>query len=216
MACWGGCLGLARSSAVVRALEAPMKDTELLDTVLLIKECFFLIQEIDERWRRNNPHAIALLQEIYKNRSMTFDFWHPLFQIKTGVPLLFVPVSYALQLDDHELILIGEGLKNNSYHIQYQDDNAKRVPTPRDILRTIRNAIAHLPDFEGGKCLPNVSFDNGAVRFISVHPRNKTSADLLFDNAEGLVNFVQDLLKVVNNAVIRGYKTKTPSSTLRH
>ena len=163
-----------------------MNPHKLSETVLLQIEAFWVLQEIDESWRQQEPNALKFLESLYVNRSVDFGIIYPVLRISTTISTLFLPIAYTSQATLEEMDTIKQGLSSNRYDV-IVEGNRFDAPTT---LRVFRNSVAHLPDFMFGSESPNISFDEGVLCCRS------RSSKLVFNSEEGFINFIGDLLRM--------------------
>jgi len=172
--------------------------SKLTETVLLQLECFWILQELDEGCRQKDPLATSLMDNLYANRPVGWQKLHPFVRLNTTISLLVVPISFAARLSEDELRAHGFSL-SDKYDLVYRQGGDPANPTPRDVLRVLRNSVAHLPDFAAGGSPPNISFDEGILRCWS----QNRSSEVVFRSEAGFVYFVGDLLRLCRRACLR-------------
>lgn len=175
-----------------------MTPKELAETVLLQLECFWLLQELDEECRCNDPAISAALDRIYheRNRPVTWRELHPFVRLKTTLGLLVVPISFASRLSAEELDAHGFSVRTEHNILFREGCREIRSPEPSRVLLVLRNALAHLPEFAVGGSGPNVSFDEGILRCWT----RTGSSEVVFRSEDGFISFLRDLLPVVRKA----------------
>lgn len=176
-----------------------MTRSDLATVVLLQLECFWRLQEIDELLRQNDADTSALMDRLYSRRPVGWRELHPLVRMHTTLAHLVLPICFANSLTNQQLS--GFSIKSE-YDLVFRDNGAKTPPTVQAVLRVLRNALAHLPDFAAGSVSPNVSFEAGIVRFWTQPPTRgqnakSRSAEVVFNTESGFVEFVRDLFGVV-------------------
>jgi hypothetical protein len=174
-----------------------MELRKLAETALLQCECFWLLQEIDEKWRQNDPHARNLLSAIYADRPIKFSNVHPLVRLLTGLSTAFVPICFTLQSTQEELEPIEQGLRSGGYDIRYLEHEREVSVAAPKFLSVFRNALAHLPDFISGRESPNISFEEGILTCRS------RDSKIIFCNETGYINFLNDTFRVVRKTAGR-------------
>jgi hypothetical protein len=169
---------------------------KLAETVLLELECFWVLQELDERLRSDDRTAVALLENLYARRSVSWHEVHPLVRLNTVLALLVVPISFVARHSEQELSSFGFCIKNE-YKVICRQEGKDCVLAPRDFLLVLRNAVAHLPDFAFGTSSDaNISFTEGVLRCWS----STKSREIVFQTEKGFVEFLRDLVSICREA----------------
>jgi len=175
-----------------------MTNEKLAETILLQLEIFVLVQFIDERCERNDADAIRLLTDLHLQRhpDLRWEDLLPLVRLNTSFAMLTLPICFVSRFDDEELYEFGFRVRPE-HDLLYRDKGRVTAATSSKVLRTFRNAIAHLPDFAAGTgtCLPNVTFDEGIARLSS------RDTELVFRSEEGYVQFLRDLIPAIRSGV---------------
>ena len=170
---------------------------KLAETVLYQIEHFWVLQEIDEACRSKDDATIAFLDRIYAHRRVQWADLIPFVRLNTVLSSLLVPLSFAARFSDAELRDWGFTIKHE-YGLRFEQNGQVENPTPHKVLRTLRNAVAHLPDFAAGGTTveeePNISFDKGILRC-----RSKAN-ELVFQTEGGFALFLSDLLCAIRAA----------------
>jgi hypothetical protein len=182
-----------------------MELRKLAETVLLQVECLWLLQEIDERWSRKDRNIQPVLAEIYENRRVRFGDLYPLARLMTGLSMVLVPISFTLNSTSEETQLIDQGLGCDRYNITYSEAGSACAVDAERLLKVVRDATAHLPDFMSGKVVPNISFDEGILCCKS----RVRKAKLVFESEQGYIAFLGDLLRVVRRTAGRVLATQS-------
>lgn len=168
---------------------------KLAETVLYQVEHFWLLQELDEACRAKDRVAVAFLDKAYSHRRVRWPDLVPYVRLNTVLSSLLVPLSFAARFKDEELKAFGFNIKE-VYKLSFQQGSKSVAPTPHVVLRTLRNAVAHLPDFAAGTGseMPNISFDKG---ILCCRSRNN---ELVFNTEVGFVHFLSDVLRAIKTA----------------
>ncbi|MEX2188665.1 MAG: hypothetical protein WD875_17790 [Pirellulales bacterium] len=172
-----------------------MNRYDLAKAVLFEIECFWRLQEVDFLLDSEDVETIRLMDRLYRNRSVDWRELHPIMCLPTLLTHLALPVAYALSLSAEELSAF---TVKSQHDVLYRKKGCENTAEPRTVIRVVRNALAHLPDFASNEtsASPNVNYDEGTVRFWS-----RTGEEVVFKSQDGLVAFVNDLLRVVRAAV---------------
>lgn len=167
---------------------------KLAETVIYQIELFWVLQELDEAIRKNNAAAVTFLDEIYSHRSVQWQHLVPFVRLNTVLSSLLVPLSFAARFSDDELA--GYGFNVKTEYRAHLTCNGEVSASPHLLLRTLRNAVAHLADFAVGDEAeePTIAFDKGILRCRS---RN---SELVFENETGFLLFLSDLLRATKAA----------------
>ncbi len=172
-----------------------MNSQKLAETVLYQIEHFWLLQEIDEAVLENDSATVSALDKIYSHRSVRWQNLIPFVRLNTVLSSLFVPLSFAARFSDDELAEYG--FKVKAEYCTCLTCRGSVVPaTAQVLLRTLRNAVAHLSDYAAGKKKeePNIAFDSGILRCRSNH------YELVFESEAGFVLFLSELLQATKVA----------------
>lgn len=183
-----------------------MKCDKLAETVLLQLEHFFVLQEIDEAWRHRDTAATKFLDRIYKERAVAPKDVIPYLRLNTTISLLIVPLSFVARFSDEQLSEFGFAIKKE-YDLRLSRNGEAVIPTSQEVLRVLRNAIAHLSDFAAGENhgdeSPNISFDEGILRCRS------GTCELVFESESGFFYFLRELHPAIRKAAARLLKDMT-------
>lgn len=175
----------------------PVDQQKLAETVLLTLECFFALQELEQ------DHKL-IMDGLYSSRPVTYSEVAPLLRVNTTLSMLTVPLCFAdrlardkkltLTLDPHRHGII---LKKDSVEIPVKGEISS-------VLRCIRNAVAHLPDFiwtGADSADASIRFDESATLFVSEKTKkSKHKWEVVFSNSDGFADFLRDLLPAIRNA----------------
>jgi hypothetical protein len=198
-----------------------MEHRDLAEMVLLQLECFWTLQEIDERLRRGDNTAIALMKAVYSRRPMDWHEIQPLLRLKTTLSQIVIPVSFAKTLPPEKLNALSI---KPEHRLIFRENGNKKTPTTVEVICVLRNALAHLFDFAAGDVAPNISFDKGIVRFSTEPPNqskktHKKRSEVVFETEDGFVKFLGDLFPLVRRATrefldgISQQETTVPNSS---
>jgi hypothetical protein len=189
-----------------------MNKHELARAVLYQIEGFFLLQEIDYLVAHEEQLIAPVLNKIYAQRSLSWGLngFFPLIGSSAAMCMLFLPISYIAGHTDEELNELGLEIKNQ-YKFIYKEDGIDVSPTTKKVLKTIRNALAHISDFSShnkqSESDASITFDQGVIRFRSKRDEflRRTKANkkikkeiictLVFDTQEGFILFLGDVIK---------------------
>lgn len=173
-----------------------MKLMKLAETVLLQLECFWVLQEIDEGVRTEQPGALSFLDSVYARRPVGWRELHPYLRLNTTLAQLLLPISFVARLTEEELSSLGFRVEPH-YDVVCREGGQSCQLSPRDFLVVIRNAVAHLPDFAAGTAPDvNISFDDGILRCWT----QTRSREVIFRSEEGFFAFLQDFVRVCRSA----------------
>ena len=173
-----------------------MELIKVAETVLLQLKHFWVLQELDEAVHIGDKRAIGLLDDIYRNRSVSGNQLVPFMRITTALTSLLLPLSFAARFSDDKLRTFGFNIKDTYAIKLYSDSELVADPSPHKVLRTLRNAVAHLADFAAGNESEslNISFTPGILSC-------KSQKDMLvFHSEEGFVLLLSDLIKATRVA----------------
>jgi hypothetical protein len=131
-----------------------MNLAKLVETVTYQLEAFSLLQSIDECVRDNDAQAIALLDAVYARKGYDWRPLHPFIRLNTTLSLLIVPVCFLNRATEDELNQYGMQAPT-SYGIDIEHPPEGHDPSITLVVRVLRNALAHLPDFAAGGDDPN-------------------------------------------------------------
>jgi hypothetical protein len=181
-----------------------MKREELAEIILKTLNIFDFLQFVDECCENSDLQSRKLVNDYFHARYGTgsdeMQGVLPLAQMKTTLPILLVTVCFASGIKEEEWSNVDFSIKPQ-YTLSFtSDSNRINYPKVSEVIRTLRNACAHLPDLVGNnKDRANVSFDNGCVVFFSLRP--KTETEVVFSTQKGFVAFLSDYLRAVRRLV---------------
>jgi len=168
-----------------------MTDDELMDSILMQIECIYILEGLYHELKNQNHLAEKIMDRIYERSGAGWRLDNrepiPFVQIKTTLPMITMPISLLYRLDDKELHNLNFELKE-CYNLSCSPANNK-PQSASWLLRVMRNALAHLPDFAAGECEPNVDFDEGHVRL-----RSNGLGEIVFRDENGFMNFFKDVM----------------------
>lgn len=181
-----------------------MNRHELADLLLKTLIVFDFLQFVDEGFEKGDPHARGVVNgflSIKSNPAVRDAILHvlPFVQLETTLSILMVTACFASRIREDGWSNLGLSIKPE-YHVRWESpEGTLKSPTFSDVIRTMRNASAHLPDFfsADGSAFVNVSFDTGCVSFASQRPRSR----LTFETPDGFVEFLRDYLRAVRKLV---------------
>jgi hypothetical protein len=174
-----------------------MKKRELAYSILYQIENFLLLQEIDYLVEHKTELIKPVLDEIYSNRSFDWSDHFPIISSATGLCTLFTPISYISGLNNEEIESLGLKI-NEKYGIIYKKSGKEEQSSIKVVLKTMRNAIAHLSDFEShfnqAEDDATLHFREGVISF-----KTKNNETLTFNDPEGFVCFMSDMIRAIKN-----------------
>jgi hypothetical protein len=189
----------------------PMKPNELAQMILLTLNVFDFLQFVDELFESGDPQAQALIDRYFAHRfdaaPGAMNAAVPFANLYTALPILKIVIFFASSITQDEWNETQFSIQPE-HKIRYRSRNQDTVPTLTDVIRTIRNAIAHLPDFiaEAHTETPNVSFETGVVSFRSRRPESSVE----FMEKDGFRLFLNGFLRSIRRLV---KKKLLPSGT---
>lgn len=179
-----------------------MNRQELSQGVLGSILIFKFLQFFDERREDKSDCAKRILEEFFEqyypeiNTKKARDL--PFLHLSTTLEILSVLFFYAVKVQPEEWLKAGF-THNAKYEITYFL-HGKKVddPTIPDILKTIRNALAHLPDFLSGERTPNTSYSEGYLSFSSDWRNSKIN----FADKVGFAEFLKDFINAIQKVLL--------------
>jgi hypothetical protein len=192
-----------------------MTPEELAGMILKTLNVFDFLQFVDETYEKGDPESRALVERFFWQRhgSAPSDMPGvlPFAQLPTTLPMLTITVCFASSIKQDGWNEVGFSIKPE-YQLKYYhgDDDQPAVATVEAVIRTIRNATAHLPDFiaDSHQGRPNVSFETetGLVSFYSRSPRSRVK----FSTGDGFISFLTDYLRAIRRLVTRQRQAHSP------
>lgn len=179
-----------------------MKREELADMIYKTLYVFDFLQFVDEGYETNDFRARNLVDAFFEQRrgnGPDIRSWFlPLAQLKTTLSVLMITVCFANSIEEREWDGVGFSIMQE-YDVAYFLNEVQNLnPKVGEVLKTVRNACAHLPDcVVNGKEQVNVPFDNGCVTFFSMRPNSQVS----FLTQNGFVAFLRDYLRAIKKQV---------------
>ena len=173
-----------------------MNDIKLAETVLTQLECFYVLQELDEAFRKRTPSARQFTSKIYSNRPVNYVEIYPLVRRATTLTLLALPIAYICKLSDRSLHELEFEIKPCYDLTCYRDGNICDLKA-KEVLIVLRNAVAHMSDFASNSSVqPNISFDGEATRFWT----QTKSTEIVISSEAGFLAFIRDLFSTCRKA----------------
>ena len=173
-----------------------MDKSELARIVFYQLETFYFLQEFDHLRKIKDEAAISILTRIYQQRQvdpLSLQFAN----LISGLSILNFPLAIARNLNDEQLSKYDFPTDYDRYALIYRRNGMRQVPSgPSEVLRVVRNAVAHLPDFFNEDASPNITFDDGLIVF---HSRK---CDVIIETAEGYINFISDLTSAIKKIAL--------------
>lgn len=172
--------------------------------ILKTLNIFDFLQFVDESYENSEGECRRLVecffQQRYDSAPKNMPGFLPFVQLPTTLPILMITVCFAATIKQEEWCKTGLSIKTE-YNVKYYQDTQDQPSetTLENLIRTIRNATAHLPDFiaDDGHAPPNVSFEPGVVTFRSKRPESRVE----FADAEGFIAFLSDYLQAIRQLV---------------
>jgi len=180
----------------------PMTREELAETLLKMNNIFDFLQFVDESYESKNSETIQLVDEFirqrYQDKIENTEGILPFVQLKTGIVLLMLNAFFAANIEEEKWKTIEFSIRSQ-YDICFSRKGRQiSNPSVTDVIKTIRNACAHLPDLVlKSKDLSNVSFSPGIVTFFS----KQQSSSLTFSSKNGYILFLNDYLRAIRKLV---------------
>jgi hypothetical protein len=183
-----------------------MNDTKLAETLLLQLEIFSLLQFLDGGVEERDVHVLKTISTYYQRTRPGLDWQNsvifPLVRRGTSLSILVLPFAFTSRLTDAECQTYGLVIRPE-HDLEYRHgDIPETAPSAEQVLRVVRNAVAHLPDniMEPGKGQPNVTFDNlhGAEGIICFRSR---ANQVIFHTEAGYVAFLNMFASGVRRAI---------------
>lgn len=181
-----------------------MKPNELANMILLTLNVFDFLQFVDESFESGDPQAQALIDRYFAHRFGAapgdMNAALPFAQLYTALPILAIVVCFASNITQDEWNEIQFSIQPE-HKIRYRSRNQDAVPTLEAVIRTIRNATAHLSDFiaEAHERPANVSFETGVVSFRSRRPESTVD----FMEKDGFILFLSGFLRSIRRLVTK-------------
>lgn len=189
-----------------------MTPTKLAETVLYQLEHFWIIQELDHESCKGDKFAVGFLDKIYAAGPTNWRGLVPFMRLNTTLTCLAIPISFASRFSDDQLAAYGFNIRSE-HRIYFEGTLAEGRLSPHDVLKTLRNSIAHLPDYAAGEGQavdePNISFDSGILRCWT---RSKV---LVFETEAGFVLFLSDLFPAIRRAASELLRKGRQETTLQ-
>ncbi len=187
-------------------LPMQMSRSELADLILKTLVLFEFIQFIDDSYERGELHAQSVVEEFFSKseaRSTCKTYFLPLAQLKTTLSLLGVTLCFASSIKEDEWGAVGFSIRPEFELVFVQKDSVEATGNNvTDIIVTMRNASAHLPDIiQAASPGANVSFDECCVSFASWDPRGRFRSRVTFRSQRGFVLFLRDYIPAVKKLV---------------
>lgn len=157
-----------------------MKSDDLLkDSVLYSSLCFQMLDFFEESYEAGNEHARALFSQFFDKKSFDYKDIAPLMRVPTTLGLLSSVVFFIKNQD----ITLSE---SSICNIKYDGKEVTNDLSHAEILRVIRNALAHWADNNSR----NMLFNESAITFRSNNRRVEVSVPT------GLHSLVLDAIRL--------------------
>jgi len=172
-----------------------MKNTDPMEMVLRTILNFQFLQLVDEGYERGDEDVIRIVDDFFRHKfpdssAIQHDLL-PFMNLKTTLPMLAVPLCYAAKQPPDVWDELGWKISPD-YDVFVGSSESSFVPSIGWLLTTLRNAVAHIPDFLDDEDPPNVSWDDGCVvRFTARRPPGSVT----FNTQHGFVRFLSDFIK---------------------
>jgi hypothetical protein len=178
-----------------------MTPNDVFDVVLRTLLNFQFIQHVDEEYERGNQKGRHLVDDFLRQKfpdaPSIQEHLLPLMNLKTALAMLSVPLCFAAKQPGEVWQNLGWEMRP-VYSVVFESPRSSSSPTVQQILLTIRNAIAHVPDFLVDSGHPNVSWDDSCcVRFTARRP----PASATFQTQEGFVSFLSHFIRYTRAAI---------------
>ena len=121
-----------------------MKKIEKIETIVLCNEIHKIILYIYGMLKDDERTTTAFFSNYRTNCNEIKDFLKYIYQFKTGLSLVFLPLTSILKLSNEKLNELGWQPISVKFHVVNKDSTApSSTNSPNIIVNIIRNAIAH-------------------------------------------------------------------------
>lgn len=166
-----------------------MKTKDPARFVILISECLFFLQAFEGYCQEGDEAAVKVRRRFCKDRGRTAENI-PLLNLESGLALLSPVLAFAARIKNDEWTKEGFSI---APRYQCEMRNPSDIPCTFEtavVLRVMRNALAHYPDYLSGQYGPTIFFEPGVVTFYS-----KDYGKVHFSDNNGWLYFLTDFLK---------------------
>jgi hypothetical protein len=172
---------------------------------------FDFLQYVDEADERNDADARRIVSEYFAQKYPDMPSMRsgmtPFVNLKTTLVLLVMPICYAARHPESDWDQAGWRISDR-YKIEFQPRRHGVAVPVNEVLRTIRNAVAHAPDFMFGNNDKNISWDSEyIIKFSSFRPSGALRSSVVFHSEGGLLEFLSDFVKYTKRAMARSMRS---------
>jgi len=177
-----------------------MTNNDVKEMVLRTLLNFDFLMSIDEAYERDDKDARAIVTDFFLNKfpddPKIQQELVPFLYLKTTLPMLVVPLCFAAKESEETWQQLGWNVQED-YKIIMKDKDGNCPPTTSGLLKTMRNAMAHVPYFMHDSKESNVSWDERClVRFVARRPPGSVE----FKSPDGFRLFLSDFIRYVRRA----------------
>lgn len=182
-----------------------MNDSDIDLFVLRQIVVFDFLGEFDHQYKTGNNNAHGVYEQFIKDRYPQWadDPYWSMANLNVALGVLTPVFCYATRITKKQLRELDFRIKSE-YNLECRKpDDTKKEAEPREVIRMIRNSLAHYSDFLGDEYGPTVFFEPGVVTFFA-----KDYGKIEFSTERGFLYFISDLCRMVKLFLLKRHKER--------
>ena len=187
-----------------------MTAREQADTLVLTLNIWRFLQYCDQMIAKGDKTATDLVGSHFSSRGWSLDQavrnnWLPFMRLQTTISILHITLFFARSMNEDLWI---ESMKGpRTYDISCSGPKCPKAPNIYQVVRVMRNAIAH--EFDEESAGGSVSFPSDG--FVSFSAKEGVVTGVTFGTTEGMAGFLEDFVSALQK-VANTTRSSAPST----
>lgn len=166
---------------------------------------FDFLGEFDHQYKCGDDNARGVYEQFIEERYPQWadDPYWSMANLDVLLGVLTPVFCYAIRITKKQLRELDFRIKSE-YNLECRKpDDTKKKAEPREVIRMIRNSLAHYSDFLGDEYGPTVFFEPCVVTFFA-----KDYGKIEFSTEQGFLAFISDFRRMVKLFLLKRLKER--------